>query len=74
MTTKLHDMIATIEKLPEDAQDRVAEMVSFEAAQLADDYEFTPADLEAIEEGKRQARAGQFVSPEAVTALFDKYR
>lgn len=74
MSTKLTDMMATIERLPDDARERVAEAVEFEAAQLSDTYEFTPADLEAIEEGKRAAKRGDFATTAEVTAVFTKFR
>ncbi len=77
MTTTFDKAIAEAKKtLTPDRQDQVGkillEYVALEAAQ-PEANELTIDDHAAIDEGVRAAEAGEFATPEEVTALFRLY-
>lgn len=72
MTKLLEQAIESLRKLPPQRQDELAEVISMAVGEDAPAY--TQSQLAAIDEGIRDADAGNFASDAEVAALFSKYR
>ena len=71
-STKLDTAIAAVRDLPEARQDELADAIL--AAANTADRSYTPAQLQAIDEGIADAEAGRFASEEDVERLFARFR
>ena len=71
-STKLDTAIAAVRDLPEQRQDELADAIL--AAADVSEQSYTPAQLQAIDEGLADAEAGRFASEEDVERLFARFR
>jgi predicted transcriptional regulator len=76
MKTKLlSEVLVRVETWPPQAQDELAEIALDIEAGLKDVvYEPSPAELEGIDRGLRDAEQGRFATAEEVEAAFAKFR
>lgn len=73
MTKMLEEAIKKVRELPEDDQNEAAAMLMSVASKKAD---LVPLDGEtraAIQEGREQARRGEFVSDKDMSAFFRRH-
>jgi predicted transcriptional regulator len=67
------DAIEKVRKLPESDQDEAAEMLLSVASRHAEPVHLDAVTLAAVNEGREQARRGEFASGEDMTALFRRH-
>jgi len=73
MTKMLDEAIKRVRELPDNDQDAAAEILMSIAAKRGPPVELDDETRQAIQEGRDQARRGDFASDEEVNAFFDRY-
>ncbi len=73
MTKMLEEAINKVRELPEAEQDEAAEMLLSVAAKSAEPVRLDDETRAAVREGREQARRGEFVSDEDMTAFFERH-
>jgi predicted transcriptional regulator len=74
-TRVLSEILERAKSWPERDQAELLEFaLEIEARQQGEEYQATPEELEAIDRGLEDARAGRFATEEEVAAVFAKYR
>lgn len=73
MTRMLDEAIKKVRELPDSAQDEAAEMLLSIAAKQRDPIKIDDDTRAAIQEGRAQARRGEFVSDEDMAAFFERH-
>jgi predicted transcriptional regulator len=73
MTKMLDEAIKRIRELPEPDQDEVAEILFSVVSKKAEPIELDDDTLAAIQEGREQARRGEFVSEQELDAFFERH-
>jgi predicted transcriptional regulator len=73
MTKMLDEAIKKVRELPDSAQDEAAEMLLSVAAKQGDPIKIDDDTRAAIQEGRAQARRGEFVSDEDMAAFFNRH-
>ena len=66
MTKLLEEAVAHIQTLPEEEQNRAAEVLLIAFSKDERDYNFTDEQIAGIEHATEQARRGEFASDEDV--------
>jgi len=74
MTKLLDQAIKKVRELPEAAQDEAAEMLLSLASRRAGPIRLDEEMRAAIQEGKLQARRGEFAADEDMAAFFKRHR
>jgi hypothetical protein len=74
MISALKDAFKAAETWPEEDQEALVEAARDIEAQRTGIYEATPEELEAVDRGLADARAGRFASDEEVAALKARFR
>ncbi len=72
VTKMLEDAINKVRELPEAKQDEAAEMLLSVASKSGEPVRLDAETRAAIREGREQARRGEFVSDEDMTAFFKR--
>jgi predicted transcriptional regulator len=72
MTKLLEEAIRKVRELPEAEQDEAAEMLLSLASRRSGPVRLDEETRAAIEEGKAQARRGEFVTDEDMAAFFKR--
>jgi predicted transcriptional regulator len=73
MTKLLDDAIKKVRELPESDQDEAAEMLLAVASKHNERVRLDEETRAAVQEGRDQARRGEFVSPKDMTAFFKRH-
>jgi hypothetical protein len=73
MSKLLDDAIKKVRELPESDQDEAAEMLLSVASRKHQPIPLDPETRTAVEEGREQARRGEFVSDEDMAAFFARH-
>jgi hypothetical protein len=73
MTKLLEEAIIKVRELPEAEQDEAAEMLLSLASRRAGPIRLDEETRAAIQEGKAQARRGEFVTDEDMAAFFKRH-
>jgi hypothetical protein len=73
MTKMLEEAINKVRELPEAEQDEAAEMLLSIASKRGEPVRLDDDTRAAVREGREQARRGEFVSDEDMTAFFKRY-
>jgi predicted transcriptional regulator len=73
MTKLLEDAIKKLRELPESEQDEAAEILLAAVARRDRPVRLDDETRSAIREGQEQARRGEFVSDEDMTAFFSRH-
>jgi predicted transcriptional regulator len=73
MTKKLEEAIAKVRELPEADQDEAADLLLSVASKNVAPMRLDAATRAAIQEGREQARRGDFVSDENMAAFFKRH-
>ena len=73
MSKLFEDAIEKVRKLPESDQDEAAEMLLSVASRGAEPVQLDAVTLAAVNEGREQARRGEFASDEDMAALFRRH-
>jgi predicted transcriptional regulator len=73
MTKMLEEAIKKVRELPEADQDEAAELLLSVAAKSGDPVRLEDETRAAIQEGREQARRGEFVSDQDMTAFFKRH-
>ena len=73
MTKLLEEAIKKVRELPEADQDDAAEILLSLASSRADPVHLDEETRAAIQEGKEQAKRGEFVSDADMTAFFKRH-
>ena len=73
MTKMLDEAIKKVRELPESDQDEAAEVLMSIASKRSAPVELDSETRAAIREGRKQARRGEFVSDEDMTAFFNRH-
>lgn len=75
MNKSLNDLLERVRSWPEGAQEELERLGREIESELTDGtYSPTPSELLGIDRGLAAAETGEFVTPEAVEAVFAKYR
>jgi len=74
MNAKLKNIFERVEAWPQSAQDELTQIALEIEAELSGTYDASPEELEAIDQGLRDAAEGRFATEEQVEAVFAKYR
>jgi predicted transcriptional regulator len=72
MTKMLDEAIKKVRELPDSVQDDVAEMLFSVAAKQGEPIRLDEETRAAVQEGRAQARRGEFVSEEDMQAFFER--
>ena len=73
MTKLLEEAIKKVRELPEADQDEAAEMLLSVASKRTEPVRLDDETRAAIQEGREQARRGEFVSDEDMAAFFKRH-
>jgi predicted transcriptional regulator len=73
MSKLLEDAIKKMRELPEAEQDEAAELLMSIASRRRQPVELDAETRAAIEEGRKQARRGEFVSDKNMVAFFKRH-
>ena len=73
MTKKLEEAIAKVRELPEADQDEAADLLLSVASKNVAPTRLDDETRAAIQEGREQARRGEFVSDENMAAFFERH-
>jgi predicted transcriptional regulator len=73
-TKELTAILERVESWPESAQQQLAEVALEIEQDLKGDYQATPEELKAIDEGIAAANRGEFATEQEVEAVFAKFR
>jgi predicted transcriptional regulator len=73
MSKLLEDAIKKMRELPEAEQDEAAELLMSIASRRRQPVELDAETRAAIEEGRKQARRGEFVSDKNMAAFFKRH-
>jgi predicted transcriptional regulator len=73
MTKLLDDAIKKVRELPESDQDEAAEMLLAVASKHNERVRLDEETRAAVQEGRDQARRGEFVSQKDMTAFFKRH-
>jgi predicted transcriptional regulator len=73
MSKLLDDAIMKVRELPEADQDEAAEMLLAVASRRGEPVRLDDETRAAVQEGREQARRGEFASDEEMAALFKRH-
>ena len=73
MTKMLDEAIKKVRELPDSVQDDAAEMLFSVAAKQGEPVRLDEETRAAVQEGKAQARRGEFVGEEDMQAFFERH-
>ena len=73
MTKMLDEAIKKVRELPDSVQDDAAEMLFSVAAKQGEPIMLDEETRAAIQEGRAQARRGEFVSEDDMAAFFERH-
>ncbi len=73
MTKMLDEAIKKVRELPDSVQDDAAEMLLSVAAKQGEPIRLDEETRAAVQEGRAQARRGEFVSEEDMQAFFERH-
>jgi predicted transcriptional regulator len=73
MSKLLEDAIKKVRELPEADQDEAAEMLLSVASKRGEPVRLDDETRAAVQEGREQARRGEFVSDEDMAAFFKRH-
>jgi predicted transcriptional regulator len=73
MTKMLDEAIKKVRELPDSVQDEAAEMLFSVVAKQGEPIRLDEETRAAIQEGRAQARRGEFVSEEDMQAFFERH-
>lgn len=73
MTKMLDEAIKKVRELPDSVQDEAAEMLFSVAAKQGEPIMLDEETRAAIQEGRAQARRGEFVSEDNMAAFFERH-
>jgi hypothetical protein len=73
MTKMLDEAIKKVRELPDSVQDDAAEMLFSVAAKLGEPIRLDEEARAAVQEGRAQARRGEFVSEGDMQAFFERH-
>lgn len=73
MTKLLEDAVTAVRRLPEDAQDAVAELMMLAISDDGPPEDIPAEHLDAVLEGLAQAERGEFVSEERVAEAWRRF-
>ena len=73
MSKKLKEMIERTETWPQEAQEQAIATLQAIEAELAEPYELTEDDRQAIDRGLEDVRLGRIASEEDVSRLFARF-
>jgi predicted transcriptional regulator len=73
MSKMLEDAIKKVRELPESDQDEAAELLMSVAAKSGERIMLDDETRAAVEEGRQQARRGEFVTDQDLAAFFERH-